>query len=108
MLRRFNAYEAQMSFSKIIGRWPNSAALAEALNKARPPASPLKAVTPPQVRGWRHRDMIPPARFSEVAAAAQAYGFTDVTEQALNDLYKGAPAEQPPLADPGPDASEYR
>lgn len=97
-----------MSFSKIIGRWPNSAALAEACNKARDPSSPLKPVKAPQVRGWRHRDMIPPARFSEVAAAALAYGFSDITEEALNHLYKAAPEGQPSPPDAGADASEYR
>lgn len=97
---------ALQSFSEIIDRWQTATVLAQALNQARAPGANLRPVKGPTVRAWKHRDDIPPQRFPELAAAAQAWGFDDITEQALNALYNAKPQEQP-AAPAGLEPSEF-
>lgn len=86
------------TFAAVIGLWKNATVMAEACNAARLPTSPMRALNGSTVRGWRKRNIIPPSRFAELAAAAAEWGFTGITVAYLNWLYNAKPRveDRPP------------
>ena len=63
-----HAYDMERTFTDVIGLWPNSRELANALD-----------VAPEAVRKWKARDSIPPEYWVGLVSAADRAGIEGVT-----------------------------
>ena len=81
---------ALTSYRQIIDLWATKSALQAELGTPNG--------KPAHVREWATRDSIPAKWWPYVVAAAERYGFTDVTLGALNSIAKSKPKTRAPAS----------